>query len=30
VLARTHELLEFARHQGFGRDEIIHIIEGLP
>jgi len=30
VLARTRDLLEFARHQGFGRDEVIHIIESLP
>jgi GntR family transcriptional regulator len=30
VLARTRDLLEFARHQGFGRDEVIQIIESLP
>jgi len=30
VLARTRELLEFARHHGFGREEIIQIIESLP
>ena len=30
VLARTHDLLEFARHQGFGREEVIQIIESLP
>ena len=30
VLARTRELLEFARHNGFGREEIIQIIESLP
>jgi len=30
VLARTRDLLEFARHHGFGRDEIIQIIESLP
>jgi hypothetical protein len=30
VLARTRELLEFARHHGFGRDEVIQIIQGLP
>ena len=30
VLARTRDLLDFARHHGFGREEIIHIIESLP
>jgi len=30
VLARTRDLVEFARHHGFGRDEIIQIIQGLP
>jgi len=30
VLARTRDLLEFARHHGFGRDEVIHIIQSLP
>jgi GntR family transcriptional regulator len=30
VLARTRELLEFARHHGFGREEIIQIIQSLP
>ena len=30
VLARTQELLEFARHHGFRREEIIQIIESLP
>jgi GntR family transcriptional regulator len=30
VLARTRDLLEFARHHGFGRDEIIQIIQSLP
>jgi DNA-binding transcriptional regulator YhcF (GntR family) len=30
VLARTRELLDFARHHGFGREEIIQIIESLP
>ena len=30
VLARTRELIEFARHHGFGREEIIQIIESLP
>jgi GntR family transcriptional regulator len=30
VLARTRDLLEFARQQGFEREEIIQIIESLP
>ncbi len=30
VLARIQDLMDFARRQGFGRDEIIQIIEGLP
>jgi GntR family transcriptional regulator len=30
VLARTRDLLDFARHHGFGREEIIQIIETLP
>jgi GntR family transcriptional regulator len=30
VLTRTRDLLDFARHQGFGRDEIIQIIQSLP
>jgi len=30
VLARTRELLDFARHHGFGREEVIQIIQGLP
>ena len=30
VLARTRELIEFARHHGFGREEVIQIIESLP
>jgi GntR family transcriptional regulator len=30
VLARTRDLLEFARHHGFGRDEVIQIIQSLP
>jgi GntR family transcriptional regulator len=30
VLARARELVDFARHHGFGRDEIIEMIEGLP
>jgi len=30
VLARARDLLEFARHHGFSRDEIIQIIQSLP
>jgi GntR family transcriptional regulator len=30
VLAQAQELLDFARHHGFGRDEVIQIIESLP
>ncbi|MEP7024624.1 MAG: hypothetical protein ABJB47_12665 [Actinomycetota bacterium] len=30
VLARTRELVEFAQHHGFGRDELIQINENLP
>jgi GntR family transcriptional regulator len=30
VLARTRDLIDFARHHGFGRDDIIRIIESLP
>src|SRR6266700_2138125 len=30
VLTRARDLLEFARRHGFGRDEIIQIIESLP
>jgi GntR family transcriptional regulator len=30
VLARARDLLDFARHHGYGRDEIIQIIESLP
>jgi GntR family transcriptional regulator len=30
VLARARDLVEFARHHGFGRDEVIQIIESLP
>lgn len=30
VLARTRELLEFARRNGFDREEIIEMIQGLP
>ena len=29
VLARTRELIEFAHH-GFGREEVIQIIQSLP
>ena len=30
VLARTRELVEFARLHGFGREEIIQLIQSLP
>ena len=30
VVARTRELIEFAHHHGFRRDEVIQIIQGLP
>ncbi len=30
VLARAEELLDFARHHGFGREEVIKILESLP
>ena len=30
VVARARDLLEYARHHGFGRDEVIQIIESLP
>jgi GntR family transcriptional regulator len=30
VLTRTLDLLEFARHHGFGREEVIQIIQSLP
>ena len=30
VLARARELIEFASHHGFGRDEVIQMIESLP
>jgi GntR family transcriptional regulator len=30
VLARTRDLIEFARHQGFGRDDVIQLIQRLP
>jgi len=30
VLAHTRDLVEFARHHGFGREEIIQMIELLP
>ena len=30
VLARTRDLIEFARHHGFGRDDVIQIIQSLP
>ena len=30
ILARTRELIDYARRHGFGRDEIIEMIEALP
>lgn len=30
VLAQAHELLQFARQQGFRREELLHMIESLP
>jgi GntR family transcriptional regulator len=30
VLARTQDLVDFARQHGFGREELIAIIESLP
>ena len=30
VLARARELVEFGRRHGFGRDEVIQMIQGLP
>jgi len=30
VLSRARELLQFARQQGFRRDELVRIIQGLP
>jgi len=30
VVARARDLVEYARHHGFGRDEVIQIIESLP
>jgi GntR family transcriptional regulator len=30
VLARTRELVDFARRHGFGRDEVIQMIQSLP
>lgn len=30
VLARTRDLIEFGRRHGFGREEIIELIETLP
>jgi len=30
VLARTRDLIEFAQRHGFGREEIIELIETLP
>jgi GntR family transcriptional regulator len=30
VVAKAQELVDFARHHGFRRDEVIQIIESLP
>ena len=30
VLSRVRDLVEFARHQGYRRDEVIEMITGLP
>ncbi len=30
VLARARELVQFARRQGYGRDELIKMIEDMP
>ena len=30
VLSRARDLLDFARHYGYSREELIEIIEGLP
>jgi GntR family transcriptional regulator len=30
VLGRTRDLIEFARRHGFGREEIIQMIESMP
>jgi len=30
VLARARELVEFARRQGYRKEEVLRIIEGLP
>jgi GntR family transcriptional regulator len=30
VVAKARELLQFARHQGFRREELLQIIESLP
>jgi DNA-binding transcriptional regulator YhcF (GntR family) len=30
VLARAQDLLDFARHHGFERDELVTMIKGLP
>lgn len=30
VLTRARELIEFARHQGYRKEEVLRIIEGLP
>jgi hypothetical protein len=30
VLSRARDLLDFARHHGYSREELIRLIEGLP
>ena len=30
VVAKAHELLRLARHNGYPREELVQIIEGLP
>jgi GntR family transcriptional regulator len=30
VLRRVHDLVEFARHQGYRREDVIDMIAGLP
>jgi GntR family transcriptional regulator len=30
VLTKAKELLQFARHHGYRRDELVELIEGLP
>ena len=30
LLARANDLLSYARHNGYGRDELVKIIQSLP